>query len=112
MIEADNFYALIIWKSFASLPNIKVRLLDFHFFLSIKMSSYFTEFTVDCLLKKLYIINLSNPRRVDKKNIRTMLSFFIKNQSDFIDFDFDPIINSSYNLISGIRIHRSKLLIL
>nr|YP_009346907.1 hypothetical protein [Gracilaria firma]APR74442.1 hypothetical protein [Gracilaria firma] len=54
MFDANNYYALINWQVFKSLPTTKLRLLYFYFCVNVKVSSHYTEFTVNYLVKNLY----------------------------------------------------------
>nr|UAD84131.1 hypothetical protein [Gracilaria changii] len=113
MFDANNYYALINWQVFTSLPTIKLRLLYFYFCLNVKVSSYFTEFSIKSLVSDLYFASsLASNTRVFSQEVRKMLLFFFKHENMFIDFEFLPIVNNSYNMLSSIKIRRSKLILI
>nr|AAC04747.1 ORF1 [Gracilariopsis lemaneiformis] len=113
IFESNNYYALVNWQSFVNLPNTKLRLFYFYFGLNVKVSNYFTEFFVKSLVNKLYHGSAtSSNSRVYTKDIRQMLLFFVENQKNFLDFEFQVVLNRSYNLISSIKVRRSKLIII
>nr|UAD88331.1 hypothetical protein [Gracilaria tikvahiae] len=113
MFESNNYYALVNWQSFVNLPNTKLRLLYFYFCLNVKVSSYFTEFTVKSLVDKFYYGLITDcSMRFYSKDIRRMLQFFLKHQKEFVDFEFQVILNPSYKTIKSIKIRRSKLIII
>ena len=111
--DATNYYALINWQTFTSLPTTKLRLVYFYFCLNVKVSGYFTEFPVKSLVRDLYCSSISSSnRRVASQEVRNMLLFFIEHKILFIDFEFFPIINHSYNTISSFKVRRSKLILI
>nr|YP_010199506.1 hypothetical protein LK036_pgp001 [Gracilariopsis tenuifrons]UAD89364.1 hypothetical protein [Gracilariopsis tenuifrons] len=56
IFESNNYYTLVNWQTFVNLPNTKLRLLYFYFCLNVKVSSYFTQFSIKSLVTKLYCV--------------------------------------------------------
>nr|AXR86338.1 hypothetical protein [Gracilaria vermiculophylla] len=112
IFDADNYYALINWQIFTSLPTTKLRLLYFYFCLNVKVSVYFTEFSIKSIVNVLYSASSSSNVRFFSAEVRKMFLFFIKHKNMFIDFEFDPIINHSYNTIHSLKVRRSKLILI
>nr|UAD87917.1 hypothetical protein [Gracilaria textorii] len=117
MFQLSDNYSIVNWAYFFNLSNSYIRLLYFYFCLNVKVSKYFTTFTLDNLLDGLYISSLHGSSfRSRKQNMRKMLQFIYDNRSKIIDFDFHLVFNFSSNTsktkdIYAIKVHRSKVLL-
>nr|AAC04724.1 ORF1 [Gracilaria robusta] len=112
MFKLSDDYSIVNWGSLLNLPNSQVRLLYFYFCLNVKASKYFTTFTLDALLDKLYTSCVyGSTVRWRRSNMRKMLQFIYDNRSKIIDFDFHLVFDftQSKNIIS-IKVRRVRVL--
>nr|AXR86332.1 hypothetical protein [Gracilaria ferox] len=117
MFQLSDNYSILNWDSFLNLSNSHCRLLYFYFCLNVKVSKYFTTFTLDNLLDNLYISSVHGSTfRSRKQSIRRMLQFIYDNRSNIIDFDFHLVFKSTFDTpkikdIYAIKVRRLKVLL-
>lgn len=111
IFQSDQYYSLINWHSLSLLPNNQLRHLYFYFCLNVKVSRFFTEFTVDDLVNKLFRSppHSSMDNRKRRQLLRKLCHFFYNNQELFQDFNFQLSFKNSTNIININKVRRCKL---
>nr|YP_010196776.1 hypothetical protein LKZ11_pgp103 [Gracilaria cliftonii]UAD84580.1 hypothetical protein [Gracilaria cliftonii] len=115
MLKSKKDDSIINGQSFLSLSSLQIRLLYFYFCLHVKVSRYFTIFTVDRILNDLYISPCKpSSLRSRRYNIRKMLQSIYNSQENIMDFNFQLIFSSdsTKKVIKSIKVRRSKVLML
>nr|AAC04752.1 ORF1 [Agarophyton chilense] len=114
MLQSMCNYSIVNWNSFVYLSDPKVRSVYFYFCLNVKLSRYFTVFSVDKILHDLYVSScMDTSIRFRKSKIRKILMKIFDLQSSLIDFEFQLVFSSCKSkIINGIKVRRNKIALL